>query len=73
MPTDEQFQHNHESSSGENHIATHNDLHREVAETPKKVTGLFSLSGFLLNSPLAKSELSIPRDYVFDRYIELQP
>jgi hypothetical protein len=32
-----------------------------------------SFSEFLLSSPLAGSELNIPRDYVIDREIVIQP
>jgi hypothetical protein len=36
-------------------------------------TGQLHLSRFLLESPLADTNLSIPRDYLIDRYIEIEP
>jgi hypothetical protein len=73
MPKSEQFQPNHDDASGEIYSNLQKEQKSDSAETPKKVTGLFTFSGFLLNSPLARSELSISRDYVIDRYIEVQP
>jgi hypothetical protein len=73
MQKPEQFHHNHDDATGESHSNLHKEPSNEASDTPKKVTGLFTFSGFLLNSPLAGSELSIPRDYIFDRYIEIQP
>ncbi len=73
MPKSEQFHSSHDDASGENHSNLRKEQKTEPAEPPKKVTGLFTLSGFILNSPLARSELSIPRDYIIDRYIEMQP
>jgi hypothetical protein len=67
MQKPEQFHHNHDDATGESHSNLHKEPSNEASDTPKKVTGLFTFS------PLAGSELSIPRDYIFDRYIEIQP
>jgi hypothetical protein len=73
MQKPEQFHRNYDDANGDSHSNLKKEQNTEASDTPKKVTGLFTFSGFLLNSPLARSELSIPRDYVFDRYIEIQP
>jgi hypothetical protein len=73
MQKPEQFHDSHNDVSGENHSASQKEQKDGPADTPKKVTGLFTFSGFLLNSPLARSELLITRDYIYDRYIEIQP
>jgi hypothetical protein len=73
MKTGSLFHRDRSNASGDSQSAQE----KEQASTHSGGTAPFlpeqSFSDFMLTSPLAGSELSIPRDYVVDRDIEIQP
>lgn len=68
-----QFHRGRESSSGENTSETSQSKSKKKPGDTAPFLPEESFSEFLLSSPFAGSELSITRDYVIDREIEIRP
>jgi len=68
----EQFQHKGIFGSGEKPSTLAKKHKTEPGENSALTVRELTFSEFMLASPLAGSELSIPRDFNDDRYIQIQ-